>query len=451
MTEPIPITELTFGVEFEVILPRDNNGERGRDAIAAAFNAAGLPARHDPLTHRAVPYWRITTDSTIGYENAEIVSPSREILMRGEAGFETLRKAAKVISDFGCSVDRRCGTHVHVGVRDSDYEQLGSQARFERLGFFKELLKTYSKFEPVFDSLMARSRRESNNPMCRPITFPRDAENATTIDGLLRVYGLSRSGNDRHYSKLNLGAYIRHGTVEFRQHQGTTNTQKIENWVKLCLRMVAHAARNTERAGSSGEFVPPAAPLRPTPPRFPDRERDLASGRRLLSSDLPRFARSNSYDLRDMVVVSVTPNGHRPGSRTYDRLEACRHPGQDLYTIWRTFPSVQSSWLGYFADRGELLIVRRSTAPTVATTPEEGARREAAMAEWRETVRRMEVEHNTSVERARREWEAARGSTPVVSRPPTDSAPATLEGLLSLVSAVESERAYFTERQMELN
>ena len=33
MTEPIPITELTFGVEFEVLLPPNNNGGRGRDAI----------------------------------------------------------------------------------------------------------------------------------------------------------------------------------------------------------------------------------------------------------------------------------------------------------------------------------------------------------------------------------------------------------------------------------
>ena len=430
MTEPIPITELTFGVEFEVILPRDNNGAAGRDAIAAAFNAAGLPARHDPLTHRAVPYWRITTDSTIGYENAEIVSPSREILMRGEAGLETLRKAAKVISDFGCSVDPRCGTHVHVGVRDSDYEQLGSPARFERLGFFKELLKTYSKFEPVFDSLMARSRRESNNPMCRPITFSRDAENATTIDALLRVYGLSRNGNDRHYSKLNLGAYIRHGTVEFRQHQGTTNAQKIENWVKLCLRMVAHAARNTERAGTSGEFVPPEMPLLPPPPRPP-------LGR----------AESRQY----------YPTEGLNGRNYYNSLvRTALEWGIHEITVNGASRTIRTRSSGFSGSTGPNMINAlraRLAAERARREPEGQPQRDyaTAVAEHTATVAQIRAEHATAVEAARRAYDADRGPAPIVSRPPTDSAPATLEGLLSLVAAVESERAYFTERQMELN
>lgn len=37
------------------------------------------------------------------------------------------------------------------------------------------------------------------------------------------------------------------------------------------------------------------------------------------------------------------------------------------------------------------------------------------------------------------------------TRPATDAAPTTLDGLLELIGAIEAERAYFTERQLELN
>jgi hypothetical protein len=44
------------------------------------------------------------------------------------------------------------------------------------------------------------------------------------------------------YLKLNLAAYRRHGTVEFRQHAGTTNATKIWHWVVLTQAMVEKAA-----------------------------------------------------------------------------------------------------------------------------------------------------------------------------------------------------------------
>jgi hypothetical protein len=291
---------------------------------------------------------------------------------------------------------------------------------------------------------VSRSRRARNSSWCQPTPFTDAVERATTIDRVIR-----EANPNGRYAKLNLTAYHTHGTVEFRQHQGTTNAQKIENWVKLCLRMVAHAARNTERAGSSGEFVPPAMPLLPVPPRFPDGERDLSRAGRMRRSSIPRFAAGTAWDLRSLTLLSVGVNHHRPDTVTHRMLESCRHPGENLDQLRRR--GVSRSWLGFFADRGELVIVFPGNAPTVAATPEEQARRETAVAEHTATVAQMRAEHEAAVTAARAAWEASRGVAAPASRPPTDAAPATLEGLLSLVSAVESERAYFTERQMELN
>ena len=409
MTEPIPITELTFGVELEVIMPANSRGERGRDALAARMVEAGVVCAHENYNHRTRPHWKIVTDGSIGNENAEIVSP----ILMGEDGFEQIRKVCHALDAHGCRVDRTTGLHVHVGARD----------RFgEQIGFFKELVRTYAKFEPVIDQLMARSRRARSSQWCRPPVYNDAVERATTIDRVM-----SQANPNGRYSKLNLTAMHTHGTVEFRQHQGTTNAQKIENWVKLCLRMVAHAARNTEMAGSRSVFVPPVMPLLPTPP-------------------LPPLSGIETREYYDTHGLSAT--------RYYNQLTRLAHEwGVRTMTVNGANRPIQARSSGFSGTTGRNMIIALRTRLAVERArraPPDG-QHASAMAEHTETVRRMRAEHEASVELARMAWEAARGLQPVVSRPPTDSAPSTLEGLLTLVNAVESERAYFVERQMELN
>jgi hypothetical protein len=40
------------------------------------------------------------------------------------------------------------------------------------------------------------------------------------------------------YYKLNLAAYVKHGTLEFRQHAGTLNLNKMINWIMFCVQFV---------------------------------------------------------------------------------------------------------------------------------------------------------------------------------------------------------------------
>jgi len=432
MTEPIPIDQLTFGVELEVIMPAESNGDRGRTALADRMVAAGVECAHEAYNHRTRPHWKIVTDGSIGHANAEVVSP----ILRGEDGFEQVRKVCRALDAHGCRVNHATGMHVHVGARDRFAEQIG---------FFKELVRTYAKFEPVIDQLVSRSRRARNSTWCQPTPFTDAVERATTIDRVIAA-----ANPNGRYAKLNLTAYHSHGTVEFRQHQGTTNAQKIENWVKLCLRMVAHAARNTERAGTSGEFVPPAMPLLPTPPRFPP------SGGRI------------TPPTPGSIVGLLTTNDirRRWGARNlvFTHVDAVNHrrPETRAYRNWRDHYRVGITMLEFLREGGNLDDLRTdvmrgwvhiSDSRYSEVTPDEQARRDAIMATHRIAVERIRREHAESVAAARTAWETARGggSTSAVVRPPTDAAPATLEGLLSLVAAVESERAYFTERQMELN
>ena len=80
---------------------------------------------------------------------------------------------------------------------------------------------------------------------------------AQTVDELK-----NRIGN--RYHKVNLEAYSRHKTVEFRQHSGTTNFTKMRNWVLFLHKLVTFATRGQ---------VPTATALRNIP--FLDDEQKL--------------------------------------------------------------------------------------------------------------------------------------------------------------------------------
>ena len=56
--------------------------------------------------------------------------------------------------------------------------------------------------------------------------------------------------------KVNLEAYSRHRTVEFRQHSGTINFTKIENWVRFLGRMIIFASTSSLPTGSRLEDFP---------------------------------------------------------------------------------------------------------------------------------------------------------------------------------------------------
>jgi len=207
----------TFGVEFEFYLPRGGS----RYALAAALTSAGVQTSVENYNHQNRTGWKIVTDGSLGnYERGcELVSP----ILSGNDGLELVRKAAAVLIQSGCKVSKRCGFHVHVG------------ARGHGIQFFRNILHMYKKFEPVIDRVLTPSRR--SNSYCATVRFDdRRLEAANTIDDLR---------NDPHlrsrFRKLNLDSYWRHGTVEFRQHQGTIEAEKATMWVRIALRMTAAA------------------------------------------------------------------------------------------------------------------------------------------------------------------------------------------------------------------
>lgn len=220
----------TFGVEIEFI------GDK--DTVAQALNDAGIPCQAERYNHTTRSYWKIVPDSSIrpnadgirrGWKGWELVSP----VLRGRRGLEEIKELCAVLKTVGVSVNKTCGLHVHHDASDFQTET------------FKNIIKIYTRFEETIDSLVAPSRRGNNNTYCQSL-LEINIERILKQDNFQSI----RTHYGDRYKKLNIESFVTHGTIEFRQHQGTLNADKIINWIKLTQGIVERAvARPVKKCG----------------------------------------------------------------------------------------------------------------------------------------------------------------------------------------------------------
>jgi len=204
-----------FGVEIEC-----NNCPI--DTVVPALTAAGISVRYEGYTHNVMSRWKFVTDGSLhGPNSYELVSPP----LFGEAGLDEVRKVCKVLVQMGVTVNSSCGLHVHVDANDLQAEDV------------KSLVFRYMKYEGDIDSFMPRSRRGNSNSYCRSITGVAEAMQRARETDNVRLLVENTVYQQRFY-KLNVAAFLRHGTIEFRQHSGTVNATKVANWIQFCLHFV---------------------------------------------------------------------------------------------------------------------------------------------------------------------------------------------------------------------
>lgn len=235
---------MTFGVELECILPDGYD----RTRVAQMITAAGVDCRAENYNHENRTWWKVVQDGSLGNyrQGAEFVSPA----LRGEAGFLQLRKVCDVLTSIRAKVTKRCGLHVHIG------------ARTMPISFFKNLIKLYASAEDDIDTFVAPSRRLDNAYFAQSLKTKINARalaDATTVDqialSIQQTPGLRNVRDHTRYCKLNVKPYWQHGTVEIRQHQGTVEAQKAENWVKFVLRMAMTAAAGEKTVTSFEDLM----------------------------------------------------------------------------------------------------------------------------------------------------------------------------------------------------
>lgn len=228
-------TNMTFGVEIECYMPIGMTSSE----LGAKVRAGGVECYPEAYNHSVRRFWKIVTDGSL-YDmvrGVELVSP----ILTGEAGFSDIAKVCKVLTAIGCKVSQKAGLHVHVGCRNETPSTL------------RRIAVNYSYYQNVIDGFLAPSRRDAGYARrLRTST----ADNCTTINEVILSVGQNpytpRAASRQavvNFQQMGVNGY---GTVEFRQHQGSVEAEKVLNWVKFCGRMVI-ASRNENAATSNRE------------------------------------------------------------------------------------------------------------------------------------------------------------------------------------------------------
>lgn len=239
---PRNVFKYTFGVEIECCMPRER--------FEAVADAKGVNYQFECYNHHDnESYFKFTTDASIdttsGREGSpiECVSP---VLKGTKSGFDKLSACCDALNEAGAYVNRSTGLHVHIGANGLTGWQ------------YANVFKNYQKLECVIDSFMAKSRRGDNNTYCRSI-LNKDLDGCMTRQQVFwqfTEHSCSGSYIGRYY-KVNAAAYNAHGTIEFRQHQGSTDFTKIKNWVNFCAKLVAYSTEHViEQEISSIDEIP---------------------------------------------------------------------------------------------------------------------------------------------------------------------------------------------------
>lgn len=225
-TSPIPSSiqfDYTFTRKFGIEIEAYNCT---KEKLASELRSAGIDVAIEGYNHTTRNHWKLVTDSSLtGNNTFELVSP----VLEGEAGLKELEKVCWVLEFCDVKVNDSCGLHIHMDAADFDLQT------------WKNLALSYKHLERVIDSFMPQSRRQ--NYYCKGLS----SISASDIQAAQNIYDLRAAFGNNRYRKVNIEAYARHRTVEFRQHSGTTNFTKMENWIRFLNGLITFA-----KAGIAG-------------------------------------------------------------------------------------------------------------------------------------------------------------------------------------------------------
>ena len=175
-------------------------------------------------------------------------------------------------------INKDCGHHVHIGLRpiniseqdffNNSIEKFKLQRNYyfqcttELLQFetIKDVVLRYCLHQEFINSMLPKSRR--NNRFCRPINIDTCYDNikaSTNINGIQRAIKHDSkphydNTNDKFYA-VNLLPYTPKNTIEFRQHGGTINAEKIINFSLTLKNFINYSHNKRVKVVNQGELV----------------------------------------------------------------------------------------------------------------------------------------------------------------------------------------------------
>lgn len=150
----------------------------------------------------------------------ECSTPGREFvspILQGDEGFDEVKKMCDIAELHRWTIDRSCGLHVHVDVRDLSSDEM------------LQVVYAYRKSYPLWRKFV--SRRRASNSMCGSPQY-----NANDVRGVEHIEDFVET-RDR-FEFVNWRSYLRHGSIEVRLYRGSLQTREICAWVALHTRFV---------------------------------------------------------------------------------------------------------------------------------------------------------------------------------------------------------------------
>lgn len=164
--------------------------------------------------------WKLVEDGSVD-DGWELVSP----ILSGPEGFAEVAKALEILTDnVGAWIDFSCGLHVHVNANDLSTASIANA------------MLRYDSHSHEIDKVVHPQRLD--NRFCLDIS-----EEVTAIRrrigkiSQIKTFDLATLAPSR-YKKLNLAAYLKHGTLEFRLHEGALSVEAVTNWIAFCVQFI---------------------------------------------------------------------------------------------------------------------------------------------------------------------------------------------------------------------
>ncbi len=321
---------LSGGVEIEATLPR----------------SVSIQAVQNEFNRRGIKGWTLKTDGSDGVDIEAASMPFAEC----QTAYDSISAACDAMTHMGCDVSIDCGLHIHIGNAPINESVTAEEFTEKSIEYFDRCEMFYSNHGDTFDAIVAkdiaiRYTKSANHPNgCNAMVSKsrRDLmqggshlngynkwarltpvaalEAANTINELQSASQLNRSVYSRKYSAVNFNAWDK-GTLEFRQHQGTIDVEKIWNWF-LFLTNLFKQTLDTRLSPITQTIV------MPTPEHAPFR----AGGRIIDQYNLMR--QNGGATTRDIMLITGCTEGtvRRGSSMIRDRLEANGFPRSSVIT-----------------------------------------------------------------------------------------------------------------------
>lgn len=200
--------------------------------VGIEIEAEGIPVINEDLDN-LLSYWTVVADGSLRNYGTEFVSA----MLRGADIYAALEELNSVLAANQISPEfsERTSVHIHVDSRFLTPEHL------------RVLVLHYLMLEPFLFKYIGNDRE--NNPYCVP--YYKNNRGIRNLSYLFRpnfvledVVNAVRDG--AKYEAMNIRSIQEKGSIEFRLHNGTCNSNEIFNWIMVLLTLFRLSKETSE-------------------------------------------------------------------------------------------------------------------------------------------------------------------------------------------------------------